>query len=243
MRSVPARVYEDYMDWWGRKCYGGVFNVQRYKGSSRRLGAMVNIFFALILTPWFLAHRFAFQNHNTRPYELKNKIGYAISCVLSIGIDLTIVGIGGIWFYCTYLVFKKVGHNIGTWMSFSLSIAVWIVSVIRIPDLCKINPPAIEFEEPENNRVPESIEEDEIEDYDELAFCQIIRLNRDTDLHIIKVEYCPDETAFIRIVSENSYTKPYKKKVQRDKRGSRYIVYNNEKFYLDPEKTQPRMPE
>lgn len=86
-------------------------------------------------------------------------------------------------------------------------------------------------------------EYDEQEIPEDLQFCQIFELTEDEDLHIIKVEYCPDETAFVRIVGEYSYTKPYKRKVQRDKRGERFILFNNERFYLDPNKTQPRMPE
>ena len=86
-------------------------------------------------------------------------------------------------------------------------------------------------------------EEQEEEVVEEFPFCQIFRLGGDKDLHIMRVEYCPDETAFIRVVSNDSYTKPYKRKVQRDKRGERFILFNNERFYLDPNKTQPRMPE
>lgn len=88
----------------------------------------------------------------------------------------------------------------------------------------------------------EEVEEEE-EIVEEFPFCQIFRLGGDKDLHIMRVEYCPDETAFIRVVSNDSYTKPYKRKVQRDKRGERFILFNNERFYLDPNKTQPRMPE
>lgn len=86
-------------------------------------------------------------------------------------------------------------------------------------------------------------EQEEEEIVEEFPFCQIFRLGGDKDLHIMRVEYCPDETAFIRVVSDDSYTKPYKRKVQRDKRGERFILFNNERFYLDPKKTQPRMPE
>lgn len=86
-------------------------------------------------------------------------------------------------------------------------------------------------------------EQEEEEIVEEFPFCQIFRLGGDKDLHIMRVEYCPDETAFIRVVSNDSYTKPYKRKVQRDKRGERFILFNNERFYLDPNKTQPRMPE
>lgn len=94
-------------------------------------------------------------------------------------------------------------------------------------------------EDSEDNE--EKQEEEEI--VEEFPFCQIFRLGGDKDLHIMRVEYCPDETAFIRVVSDDSYTKPYKRKVQRDKRGERFILFNNERFYLDPNKTQPRMPE
>lgn len=93
------------------------------------------------------------------------------------------------------------------------------------------------------------LEEEEIEevqegdDIEELYFCQIFRLDEDTDLHVVKVEYCPDETAFIRIVTENSFTQAYKRKVRVDKFGDRYIVFNNDKLYLDPKKTQPKMPQ
>ena len=86
-------------------------------------------------------------------------------------------------------------------------------------------------------------EKEEEEVVEEFPCCQIFRLGGDKDLHIMRVEYCPDETAFIRVVSNDSYTKPYKRKVQRDKRGERFILFNNERFYLDPNKTQPRMPE
>ena len=86
-------------------------------------------------------------------------------------------------------------------------------------------------------------EQEEEEVVEEFPFCQIFRLGGDKDLHIMKVEYCPDETAFIRVVSNDSYTKPYKRKVQRDKQGKRFILFNGEKFYLDPKRTQPRMPE
>lgn len=96
------------------------------------------------------------------------------------------------------------------------------------------------YEEPEEEEPKDEIEEES--DEDKLPFCQIFRLDLSTDLHIIKVEYCPDETAFIRIVTDESFTQPYKRKVMRDKRGERYINFNNEKYYLDPKKTQARMP-
>lgn len=94
----------------------------------------------------------------------------------------------------------------------------------------------------EHDEEQEEVEEGE-EIVEELPFCQIFRLNETEDLHIVRVEYCPDETAFIRVVSEESYTKEYKRKVYRDKRKERYIMFNNERYYLDPIKTKARMPE
>lgn len=75
-------------------------------------------------------------------------------------------------------------------------------------------------------------EQEEEEIVEELPFCQIFRLNETEDLHIVRVEYCPDETAFIRVVSEESYTKEYKRKVQIDEAGNRFIEFNDKKYYL-----------
>lgn len=79
---------------------------------------------------------------------------------------------------------------------------------------------------------PEDIKQAEEELVEELPFCQIFRLNETEDLHIVRVEYCPDETAFIRVVSEESYTKEYKRKVQIDEAGNRFIEFNDKKYYL-----------
>ena len=76
-------------------------------------------------------------------------------------------------------------------------------------------------------------------EYDELAFCQLFTLGEDMCLFIHHVEMCPDETAFIRVVGEESYTPLYKRKVRRTKGGDRYIVFNGTNYYLDDKKTQP----
>ncbi len=127
---------------------------------------------------------------------------------------------------------------IGTAVIIGISIILRIILNKRFLDWIDSCCP---YEEPEEEEPEDEIEEES--DEDELPFCQIFRLDRSTDLHIIKVEYCPDETAFIRIVTDESFTQPYKRKVMRDKRGERYINFNNEKYYLDPKKTQARMPE
>lgn len=81
-------------------------------------------------------------------------------------------------------------------------------------------------------------DEEEIEN-DKFSFVQRFALDKNTSLLIDHVEYCPDETAFIRIVSEDDYSKLYKRKVYRDKRDGRYIKHNENKWYLDDKVTQP----
>lgn len=86
----------------------------------------------------------------------------------------------------------------------------------------------------------ENVEEEEIEE--ELPFCQLFPLGPDMCLMIDHVEMCPDETAFIRVVDEEGYTPLYKRKVRKDKRKERFIVFNNERYYLNDKKTKPIVP-
>lgn len=86
----------------------------------------------------------------------------------------------------------------------------------------------------------ENVEEEEIEE--ELPFCQLFPLGPDMCLMIDHVEMCPDETAFIRVVDDEGYTPLYKRKVRKDKRKERFIVFNNERYYLNDKKTKPIVP-
>lgn len=103
----------------------------------------------------------------------------------------------------------------------------------------------ISFTPPEyENYVDKSVEsvekEEEIEE--ELPFCQLFPLGPNMCLMIDHVEMCPDETAFIRVVDEEGYTPLYKRKVRKDKRKERFIVFNNERYYLNDKKTKPIVP-
>lgn len=82
-------------------------------------------------------------------------------------------------------------------------------------------------------------EQDNVEEYDELAFCQLFELGDNMCLIVQRVEMCPDETAFIRVLGDDSYTPVYKRKVRRTKGNTRYIVFNSTNYYLDDAKTQP----
>ena len=77
------------------------------------------------------------------------------------------------------------------------------------------------------------------EDIDDLRFCQLFTLGEDMCLLIDHIEMCPDETAFIRVVDYDGYTPLYKRKVNRDRAGSRFIRFNGTNLYLDDSKTQP----
>lgn len=82
---------------------------------------------------------------------------------------------------------------------------------------------------------------DEIEDEEEDVFAmqQLIPLNKDTSIIVDHVELCPEETAFIRIISDDAFSAIYKRRVYRNKLGDRYFKYNNKCIYLDDEKTKP----
>lgn len=74
---------------------------------------------------------------------------------------------------------------------------------------------------------------------EELPFQQLFKLGKDMSLIVDHVEMCPDETAFIRVLGERSFTPLYKRKVRRDKEGRRHIVFNGQNYYLNDKKTQP----
>ena len=167
------------------------------------------------------------------PYRLRHnryrgasRSSYALLCLLYYSIKSFLI----LYFYGAFKVYKFILWDLWEWLLNRGE------SVDQLQSDDSSQPCDEQIKE-------EEVDEDEEEIVEELPFCQIFRLSREKDLHIIKVEYCPDETAFIRVVSNDSYTKPYKRKVQRDKRGERFILFNNERFYLDPNKTQPRMPE
>ena len=250
-RTVWQMVWDDYQKWLYKTLRGfGPFSLDRKKNSAIGLSKVVNSILAIIGTPWIIAHWVAFCNKNVRPQRTCNKVGYWIALVVALVFDLIPLSL--------LLLFVHVNdeHNVDgleKWMYILLVyIPLLYAGVSKLPYLF-MNNPIIREEEQQNQETEieyltdyeddEEEQEEEEEVVEEFPFCQILRLGGDKDLHIMRVEYCPDETAFIRVVSNDSYTKPYKRKVQRDKRGERFILFNNERFYLDPNKTQPRMPE
>ena len=249
-RTVWQMVRDDHKKWLYKTLRGfGPFSLDRKKNSAIGLSKVVNSILAIIGTPWIIAHWVAFCNKNVRPQRTCNKVGYWIALIIALVFDLIPLSL--------LILFVRVNdeHNVDgleKWMYILLFyIPLLYAGVSKLPYLF-MNDPIIREEENQTQETEieyltdyedDEEQEEEEEIVEEFPFCQIFRLGGDKDLHIIRVEYCPDETAFIRVVSDDSYTKPYKRKVQRDKRGERFILFNNERFYLDPSKTQPRMPE
>ena len=243
-------VFDEYVEWTDYRVHRGVLNTKKYKGMSAAACGILNYSTWIILTPWFIAHRIAYHNHNETPNTIGNKLKYLLAFIVAMIYDIPCVVIGGSILY-TIIPFAFTSINalggIGLIIaSLFVSYPFLKIGLGRLPDLFEVvEKPSTEEEKLDYGEYQEQeeIEQEEEEIVEELQFCQIFRLGGDKDLHIMRVEYCPDETAFIRVVSNDSYTKPYKRKVQRDKRGERFILFNNERFYLDPNKTQPRMPE
>ena len=249
-RTVWQMVWDDYQKWLYKTLRGfGPFSLDRKKNSAIGLSKVVNSILAIIGTPWIIAHLVAFCNKNVRPQRTCNKVGYWIALIVALVFDLIPLSL--------LILFVTVNNEYNVeglekWMYILLFyIPLFYAGVSKLPYLF-MNDPIIREEEHQNQETEieyltdyedEEEEQEEEEVVEEFPFCQIFRLGGDKDLHIMRVEYCPDETAFIRVVSNDSYTKPYKRKVQRDKRGERFILFNNERFYLDPNKTQPIMPE
>lgn len=250
-RTVWEITWDSYLQDWLPKAVDGFgpFNRRRKsnKGATGGLCRVVSFLIAIIGTPWILIHYLAFANHNVRPQHKANRIGYWIASIIALLIDGACI-VTALFIWATIVPSEDTALGI---MSFSLIIPLLYAGLSKLPYLF-MNDPIIREEEHQNQETEieyltdyedEEEQKEEEEVVEEFPFCQIFRLGGDKDLHIMRVEYCPDETAFIRVVSNDSYTKPYKRKVQRDKRGERFILFNNERFYLDPNKTQPRMPE
>lgn len=238
-----ATVFDEYLEWTGYQVRRGVLNTQKYKGMSAAACVILNYSTWIILTPWFLAHRIAYHNHNETPNTIGNKLKYILAFIVAMIYDIPCVVIGG---GLLYTMITSAFTSINALGGIGLLIASLFVSypflktgLCRLPDLFerekKLNVTTEEetdyyYEEQEEVEQEEVEQEEEI--VEELPFCQIFRLNETEDLHIVRVEYCPDETAFIRVVSEESYTKEYKRKVQIDEAGNRFIEFNDKKYYL-----------
>ena len=90
--------------------------------------------------------------------------------------------------------------------------------------------------------------QDELNKYADLPeipeMCQMFYVDENTCIGVQFVSMCPDETAHIRIIGDTTFSQIYKRKVYREKgyNGERYFKLNNEKYYLEEDRTQPIQP-
>lgn len=87
--------------------------------------------------------------------------------------------------------------------------------------------------------------QDELNKYEDLPdipeMCQVFPVNENTIIGVQFVSMCPDETAHIRIIGDTTFSQLYKRRVYREG-GKRYFKLNNQKYYLDDNRTQPIQP-
>ena len=75
--------------------------------------------------------------------------------------------------------------------------------------------------------------EEIIEELSIPEFMQVFDIDADTVLGIECIYRCPDETAFVRVVHEDTFSNQYKRKVRYDKEtNAKYIVVSNKKYYI-----------
>lgn len=162
-----------------------------------------------IKADWLI--RLPYRTHNNR-YRGMSRICYALLCLLYYTVKDVIL----LLMYLMFRVYKLILWDI--WQ------ALYYRFYCR-SDECD--------DEPEIDEVYED------EFVEELPFCQLFFISDNMSLLIDHVEMCPDETAFIRVADDESFTPLYKRKVRRDKSGNRFIVFNGVKHYLNDSKTQP----
>jgi hypothetical protein len=216
----------------------------KFKGASRVCAVLIN-FFLLILKLVFcgvilivLAPYLAAQAILNRPrLNILQKILYVLLVVICLILDVPML------IMCLLGTAMTVRFLIDGQLLAALIFGAVSWVLIRITKPLIFAPFCRNVEELEDDEYEEEEEEvvqNEIEDdIDDLVFCQLFKLGEDMCLLIDHIEMCPDETAFIRVLSQETYTPIYKRKVRRDKQGNRYIVFNSTKYYLDDKKTQP----
>lgn len=85
---------------------------------------------------------------------------------------------------------------------------------------------------------PPNSDEGYVAPEDEVDFIEIFNYSDGTVLGIEKVERIPDETAFVRILTEETMSKQFKKKVylEGSYKPKRYIVVDGQRIYLQKAK-------
>jgi len=145
-RTVWEITWDSYLQDWLPKAVDGFgpFNRRRKsnKGATGGLCRVVSFLIAIIGTPWILIHCLAFANHNVRPQNKANRIGYWIASIIALLID-------GACIATTLFIWDTVESSENTAlciMSFSLIIPLIYAGLSKLPYLF-MNDPIIREEE------------------------------------------------------------------------------------------------
>lgn len=221
---------------------------QKFKGASRVCAIFLNcllliakLVFCGVILVIYAPHLAANALLNRPEPGLFQKVLYVLTVLVSLVIDIPLLLI------CVLGVLMTGQFIAGSQFieAVLFGLLSWALIKMELPLVkslfCKS--PVEELEDEEEVETYEEEEEvvgrENDEEIEDLPFCQLFPIGTEMCLLIDHVEMCPDETAFIRVVDEEGYTPLYKRKVRRDKKGNRFIVFNSTNLYLKDEKTQP----
>ena len=156
-RTVWEITWQGYLQDWLPKAVDGFgpFNRRRKsnKGATGGLCRVVSFLIAIIGTPWILIHYLAFNNHNVRPQNKANKIGYWIATIIAILIDGACI-ITALFIWATIVPSEDTALGI---MSFTLIIPLLYAGFSKLHYLY--------IKSPYEPRVPTQYEEQEESEY------------------------------------------------------------------------------
>jgi type II restriction endonuclease family protein len=156
-RTVWEITWQGYLQDWLPKAVDGFgpFNRRRKsnKGATGGLCRVVSFLIAIIGTPWILIHYLAFNNHNVRPQNKANKIGYWIATIIAILIDGACI-VTALFIWATIVPSEDTALGI---MSFTLIIPLLYAGFSKLHYLF--------IKSPYEPRVPTQYEEQEESEY------------------------------------------------------------------------------
>lgn len=156
-RTVWEITWQGYLQDWLPKAVDGFgpFNRRRKsnKGATGGLCRVVSFLIAIIGTPWILIHYLAFNNHNVRPQNRANKIGYWIATIIAILIDGACI-VTALFIWATIVPSEDTALGI---MSFTLIIPLLYAGFSKLHYLF--------IKSPYEPRVPTQYEEQEESEY------------------------------------------------------------------------------
>lgn len=156
-RTVWEITWQGYLQDWLPKAVDGFgpFNRRRKsnKGATGGLCRVVSFLIAITGTPWILIHYLAFNNHNVRPQNKANKIGYWIATIIAILIDGACI-VTALFIWATIVPSEDTALGI---MSFTLIIPLLYAGFSKLHYLF--------IKSPYEPRVPTQYEEQEESEY------------------------------------------------------------------------------